>query len=392
VYTPLSSKSATQTPHKTDVLVVGGGLAGCATAYYLAKAGIEVLVIERDELNLAASGANAGSFHAQIPHLTFCEQGDAWGANFAPVVEMLVAGIELWRGLEAELDTDLETRIGGGVLIADRPEQMRDIERRMALERAHGLQIHALTREELRAMAPYAAPEAVGGCFCPIEGKANPLKTGAAFARRAEERGAQFRRRTELLALEEASMGFRATTSSGVIEAKRVVNCAGALAGQVAAMLGIDVAIQGFPIQVNVTAAVAPTVPHLVYAAGHRLTLKQTANGTFLIGGGWPARLDPKTGRAVVDFNSMMRNLAIAKLVVPIVAQADLVRSWAAVVDGTEDWKPVIGEAPGHPGFFFNFFPWTGFTAGPISALVTSELVTGRRPSIDIARYSSLVA
>jgi glycine/D-amino acid oxidase-like deaminating enzyme len=375
---------------KTDILIVGGGLAGCATAYYLAKAGAEVLVIERDELNLQASGANAGSFHAQIPHLTFCEQGDAWGRNFAPVVEMLVAGIELWRGIETELDADLEVRIGGGILIADRPEQMRDIERRMVLERAHGLEVHALTREELRAIAPYASERAVGGCFCPIEGKANPLKTGAAFARRAQERGAEFHRYTELLALEPYAGGYLATTSAGPIQARRVINCAGAAGGRVAAMLGIDVAIQGFPIQVNVTAAVAPTVPHLVYAAGHRLTLKQAANGTFLIGGGWPARLDPKTGRAIVDFDSMMQNLATAKLVVPIVAQADLIRSWAAIVDGTEDWKPIIGEMPGHKGFFFNFFPWTGFTAGPISALTAAEIVLGRRPSIDIARYSSL--
>jgi sarcosine oxidase subunit beta len=375
---------------KTDILIVGGGLAGCATAYYLAKAGAEVLLIERDELNLQASGANAGSFHAQIPHLTFCEQGDGWARNFAPVVEMLIAGIELWRGLETELDTDLEVRIGGGVLIADQPEQMRDIERRMGFERAQGLEIHALTRDELRAIAPYASERAVGGCFCPIEGKANPLKTGAAFAHRAQERGAVFQRRTELLALEPNGNGYQAKTSTGMIQARRVVNCAGALAGKVAAMLGIDVAIQGFPIQVNVTAAAAPVVPHLVYAAGHRLTLKQAANGTFLIGGGWPARLDPKTGRAVVDFDSMMRNLATAKLVVPIVAQADLIRTWAAIVDGTEDWKPVIGEAPGHKGFFFNFFPWTGFTAGPLSALTTSEIVLGRKHSIDIRRYSSL--
>ena len=124
---------------KTDILVVGGGLAGCATAYYLARAGAEVTVIERDELNMQASGANAGSFHAQIPHITFLEEGEAWARNFAPVVEMLIEAITLWRGLEAELDADLEVRIGGGILIADRPEQMRDIERRMSLERAHGL-------------------------------------------------------------------------------------------------------------------------------------------------------------------------------------------------------------------------------------------------------------
>lgn len=375
---------------KTDILVVGGGLAGCATAYYLARAGAEVTLIEQGELNMQASGSNAGSFHAQIPHITFLEEGDAWARTFAPVVEMLIAAIDVWRGLEAELDADLEVRIGGGILIADRPEQMRDIERRMSFERAHGLEIHTLTREELLALAPYASSRAVGGCYCPIEGKANPLKATAAFARRAQEAGAVFNRNTPLLALEAAAGGYIATTSAGAIQARRVINCAGASGAKVAAMLGIDVAVQGFPIQVNVTAPVAPVIKHLVYAAGHRLSLKQTANGTLLIGGGWPARLDPRTGYAIVDPHSMIENLKTAQLVVPMVAGAHLVRTWAAVVNGTADWKPVIGEAPKHKGFFFNFFPWTGFTAGPISARTTAELVLGRRPSIDIARYSSL--
>ena len=168
------------------------------------------------------------------------------------------------------------------------------------------------------------------------------------------------------------------------------MNCAGASGGKVARMLGIEVAVQGFPIQVNVTAPVAPIIKHLVYAAGHRLSLKQTANGTLLIGGGWPARVDPDSGYPIVDPHSMIENLKAAQLVVPAVAGAHLVRTWAAIVNGTADWKPVIGEAPGHKGFYFNFFPWTGFTAGPISALTTAELVLGRKPSIDIARYSSL--
>ena len=383
---------ANMSSSKTDILIVGGGLAGCATAYYLAKAGAEVTLVERGDLNMQASGANAGSFHAQIPHLTFLEEGDAWARNFAPVVEMLIAGIELWRTLEAELDADLDVRIVGGLLIADRPEQMRDIERRMALERAHGLEIHGLTREELLSLAPYASPHAVGGCFCPIEGKANPLKATAAFAKRAQELGAIFHRNTEILALESVAGGFAAATSGGTIRARRVVNCGGASGGKIAAMLGIGVDIQCFPIQVNVTAPVAPIIKHLVYAAGHRLSLKQTANGTLLIGGGWPARLARETGRPVVDVNSMIENLKTAKLVVPAVGGAHLVRTWAAIVNGTADWKPVIGEAPTHKGFYFNLFPWTGFTAGPISALTTAELVLGRQPSIDIERYSSLRA
>lgn len=371
-------------------MIIGGGLAGCATAYYLTREGVQVTLVERSDLNMQASGANAGGFHAQIPHLTFMEEGDAWARNFAPVVEMLLAGIRLWGTLEKELDSDLEYYIGGGLLIADQDAQMRDIERRMEIEHSVGLEIHALTRDELQSIAPYASRKMVGGCYCPAEGKANPLKATRAFAKRAVEKGALILRNTEVTGLEQNGQGFLVRTSGGDIQASRVVNCAGADAGRIAAMLNMDVAIQGFPIQVSVTAAAEPFIKHLVYAAGLRLTLKQAANGTLLIGGGWPARINAVTGLPVVDLDSLLGNLRVAKQVVPAIGEAQLVRSWAATVNGTADWKPIIGEAPKHKGFFFNLFPWTGFTAGPISALVTSELVMGRTPSIDIKRYSSL--
>lgn len=373
----------------TDVLIVGGGLAGCATAYFLAREGVGVTLIERTELNLRASGANAGSLHAQIPHLYFVEEGDGWARTFAPCVEMLIAGIELWMTLEAELGVDLDVRQNGGLLLADKPEQMRDIERRMGFERAHGLDVHALTREEVRDLAPYASDQMVGGCFCPIEGKANPLKTTPAFAARAQEKGAVIRQNTRLDSLEAVDGGYVAHTSAGPIRARRVVNCAGADAGRIGAMLGMNVPIEGFPIQVSVTAPVAPVIKHLVYAAGHRLSLKQAANGSMIIGGGWPAQLNERA-EPVVDHDSLVGNLQTAQRVVPQVAKAQLVRSWAAFVNGTADWKPIIGEAPQHKGFYFCMFPWTGFTAGPISALTTAELILGRKPGIDIARYSAL--
>lgn len=383
VHTGISSR-------KADVLVIGGGLAGCATAYYLAREGAGVTLVERSDLNMQASGANAGGFHAQIPHLTFMEEGEAWARHFAPVVEMLLAGIRLWGTLEEELDCDLEYHIGGGILIADKQAQMRDIERRMAIERSVGLEIHALTRDELQSIAPYASRDMVGGCYCPAEGKANPLKATRAFARRAVEKGAVILRNTEVTGLEANGHGFLVRTGRGSIQAARVINCAGADAGRIAAMLNMNVAIQGFPIQVSVTAAAEQFIKHLVYAAGLRLTLKQAANGTLLIGGGWPARINGQSGQAVVDLDSLLGNLRVAKQVVPAIGEAQLVRSWAAIVNGTADWKPIIGEAPKHKGFYFNLFPWTGFTAGPISALVTSELVRGCQPSIDIGRYSAL--
>ena len=74
---------------KTDVLIVGGGLAGTATAYYLAREGVEVTLIEQGSLNGRASGANAGSIHAQIPHAEYVDLGPAWARSFAAVLPML---------------------------------------------------------------------------------------------------------------------------------------------------------------------------------------------------------------------------------------------------------------------------------------------------------------
>jgi len=375
---------------RTDVLIVGGGLAGVTTAYYLARAGVEATLIERYDLNAQASGANAGSLHAQIPHEPFVTEGEAWARTFAPAMSLLVDSIRLWTGLEAELGADLEVSVGGGILLAATEAQRRDIERKMAIERAHGLEVRWLDRGELERVAPYVAPDILGGAFCPTEGKANPLKATPAFARAALKHGARILGHRTLLGLAAEGNGYRAETSAGPIHARRVVNCAGAEAGRVAKMLGLELPIEGHPIQVNVTEPVAPFIPHLVYFAGEKLTLKQAKNGSLIIGGGWPARWSSVAERPAVDLASLRANLATAAAVVPKVASARLLRVWPAIVNGTADWKPILGEVPGLPGFFMNMFPWMGFTAGPISALITAELVLGRKPAIDLSRFSIL--
>jgi glycine/D-amino acid oxidase-like deaminating enzyme len=375
---------------ETDILIIGGGLAGTATAYFLARAGAEVTLVERSDLNTQASGSNAGSIHAQIPHEPFMIEGEDWARIFAPTIPLMLASIRLWQGLEAELGADLEFHLGGGLLVGESEAQLRDIERKARLERAQGLEVELLDAGELRRRAPYLSERMIGGAYCPTEGKANPLKVTPAFATAARRHGAEIIAHCPVTALTKEAGFYRAETGVGAIRARRVVNAAGAEAGQISAMLGLALPIQGRPIQVNVTEPVAPLVEHLVYFAGEKLTLKQAANGSFLIGGGWPARWSRVAGRPAVDLDSLRANLATAQRVVPALASVRLLRVWPAIVNGTADWKPILGEVPGLPGFFVNMFAWMGFTAGPISALITSELVLGRKPSMDIAAFSAL--
>jgi glycine/D-amino acid oxidase-like deaminating enzyme len=375
---------------QAEVLIIGGGLAGCAAAYYLAREGVEVTLIERYDLNTQASGCNAGSIHAQIPHEPFTSLGEDWARNFAPTIPLMLESIRIWSGLEAELGCDLEVSIGGGILVAETEAQMRDIERKARIEGAHGLAIEMLSRDDLRRAAPCISERMVGGAHCPTEGKANPLKVTPAFARAALRHGARILSGTALTALAPDDDGYLAQTSRGPIRARRVVNCAGAEAGRISAMLGLTLPIEGHPIQVNVTEPVEPFIAHLIYFAGEKLTLKQARNGSLLIGGGWPARRSAVGDRLAVNLDSLRANLRIAQTVVPRLGSVRLLRTWPAIVNGTADWKPILGEVPRLPGFFMNMFPWMGFTAGPISALVTSELVMGRKPSMDLQQFSAL--
>lgn len=380
---------------ETDILIIGGGLAGTATAYFLAREGAEVLLLEESDLNTQASGSNAGSIHAQIPHEPFMVEGEDWARIFAPTIPLMLESIRLWQGLEAELGADLEFHLGGGLLVGETEAQLRDIERKARIERAQGLEVEMLGAAELRRIAPYVSERMIGGAFCPTEGKANPLKVTPAFAAAARRHGVRILTHCPVTALSAEAGGYRAETAQGPIRARRVVDAAGARAGRISAMLGLELPIEGHPIQVNVTEPVAPLVKHLVYFAGEKLTLKQAANGSFLIGGGWPARwskrgVAPGAQRPTIDLGSLRANLAVAQHVVPALASVRLLRVWPAIVNGTADWKPILGEVPGLPGFFINMFPWMGFTAGPISALITAELVLGRKPRMDIAAFSAL--
>lgn len=372
---------------RADILIVGGGLAGCAAAYFLAREGADVLLIEQYDLNTLASGSNSGSLHAQIPYEPFVAEGDSFAKAFQPVVPLMLQSIALWKELERELSADFEVSTSGGLLVADSEQQMIAVRAKVKFEQEAGLPIEVVSKAELLAIAPYLSEKVAGGSYCTAEGKANPLQAGPALAQAAERHGARILRNTRLTHLVAEAEGFTAKTTAGTIFAARVLNCGGADAGRIGRMVGLDLEIEGFPIQVNITEAVEPLVKHLVYSAGDRLTLKQTRHGGVVIGGGWPARINPGTGRPEVEPASIPPNLRAAINLVPALEGVQLLRTWPAIVNGTRDWRPILGEAPRVPGFFTCIFPWMGFTAGPMSARLVADQMMGRKPPQSFAQF-----
>jgi sarcosine oxidase, subunit beta len=373
-------------PAHCEVLVVGGGITGAATAWNLARQGVDVLLVERGEIGAAGSAANAGSLHAQLQHSPFVERGMSWADAYAPATRFLLDSIGIWRGLGDELGEDLEVSLTGGILVADSSEQMRAIERKVAAEHDQGLSSELLSAADLHARAPYLAEGMVGGEYCADEGKANPLLATAALARAATECGARVMVRTELRGLTREREGFNAMTTAGEVRCRKLISCGGVEAGAITALAERRVAVSGEPIQASVTEAVAPMIGHLIYYAGAPLTLKQARAGSILIGGGWPARL--RGSHPEVSRESLLGNLAVAARVVPGIRHARLIRTWAGFVNATASWLPLIGELPGSPGLFIGAFPYMGFTAGPLLGRVLADLVAGKQPEADISAFS----
>lgn len=372
-----------------DVLVIGGGITGLMTAWNLSEAGAQIVLVEAGDLGTQASGANAGSLHLQIQYPEFAAYGEDWARAYGPCLGFLKDSLALWQELSVRVGEDLDVKLGGGIVVARTQAQMDLIARKAKVEAAYGVETNMLDRKELRALAPYLSDAAIGGGFCAMEGKANPLRATPAVAAAAQNTGVTILRNTTVSGIAEEPDGFEILTSNGTFHAKRVVNAAGAKAGHVAAMLGVEIEIDGFPLQVTVTEPVAPLIPHLVYSAAGKLSLKQAANGSCIIGGGWPAarRAD---GTLATDPMSLTGNMGVAADVVPKLGQMRALRSWTAWVNGTPDWRPILGEVPGKPGFFLALFPWVGFSAAPMTAQVTADLVLGRQPSISLKGVSVL--
>ena len=372
---------------RCDVLVIGGGITGCSTAWHLAGYGAEVVLLDQFDLNTQASGRNAGSLHGQIQQASFLEFGEEWARAFLPALRFLSRSLEMWRNLSDVLDTDLEVSLNGGLLIAETSEQMRDIERKVAIERSGGVESDMLGPADLRRIAPYVSESMVGAQLCRVEGKVNSMLAAPAFARAAVSRGVMIRTNTEVIGLDRENAMFNATTTTGMVAAERVVLATGNDLNRFASLWGRELPIFDDPAQVGATEPVAPMVHNLVYFAGGKLTFKQAKAGTLLIGGGWASDIDPVTGRNRVNPHNLVANMRVALRVVPSLAGVRLIRTWPGKGLATPDLSPIIG-APGPPGLVVGVYPHMGLTAGPLMGRVLARLVLDLPPELDLQPFA----
>ena len=364
---------------EAEIVVIGAGIVGSCTAYHLARDGADVVVLERGRRNGAASGNNAGSLHVQLLAYDFGDWAQAGGQPAARSLPLQRDSAAVWPELAATLGVDLGIEITGGLMLADDDRRLEHLRRKAAVERLQGVEVEILSGRELRDLAPYVSPRLAGAAWCPAEGKINPLLAAPAVLDGALAAGARLHEDAEVQAVARAGSGFAIRTARGTIRAGKVLNACGGWSARVAEMVGGRLPARAHPIQLIVTEPVPPLVHHLLSHADRHLTLKQVRNGNLIIGGGWRAALDARTGHPTVRRDSFEGNLWVASQVLPGLDTTHVIRSWAAM-NVAIDGAPVLGELPGVPGFF-HAVTVNGITLGPLLGQLMAEWMrTGRTP------------
>lgn len=379
-------------PVTYDALIVGGGLIGCLAAYHLARADARVLLIDQGEFNRQASGRNAGSLHFQLEHRLLQPAALSPG-GIGRLVPLSLAAIADWQDLPKLLRADIGLHMQGGIMVGESQADRQMLEHKLAVEQQFGLPVQLLAGRDLRRLAPYLGAQIKFATWCPQEGQANPRLLVPACINAALACGAGFLPQARLIKLERDScwqarilcaneQGHR---SEQTLTAVRVLNAAGAWAGEIARLAGYAYPMQKVALQLNATDRCKPSLPHLVQHVSRALSLKQASAGNFIIGGGWAARFRPNAGQRMSHLrphlveSNIMGNLQVAAAVVPQIAGRRLLRSWTGVAGVTPDELPLLGEAPAGSGFYFAG-GGSAFTLGPtLARLVVEEMLSGHR-------------
>lgn len=369
----------------TDVAVIGAGVVGSTVAWELARSGVSVTVVDRHEPNVQASGANAGSLHVQLLSFDFGAKAQAGGRPAAEVLRIAPVSIRLWKEIEALSGADFEMATPGGVMVGESEADMAFLAQKTALEKSYGIDSELIGANELRSLEPLIAPHFTGAALCRDEGKINPLRATPAIVAMAKAAGARFETFAGVTGIARDGDRWRVETEAGTVFARRIVNCAGGWASRVAAMAARPIPVQGAPLQMIVTEPGPKMVKHLVAHASRHLSLKQADTGGLVIGGAWPASLDPATGASHVEMASIEGNAWVAAHVLPAAARLRIVRVWAAMninIDGA----PILGEMPGAPGFF-NCVTSNGYSLAPVVARITRDLMVDGRSDLPHAMF-----
>jgi sarcosine oxidase subunit beta len=356
-----------------EVVVIGAGIVGASTAYYLARAGVDVMLVDRRHPNAGgtASQASAGGVRQQ---------------GRVPVeMPLAIYSINLWRNLEDELEADLHYRRDGMTVLTDDEALIPVLQQRVELEQSLGLDIRMVHGADLHALIPGLPPRILSGSHCPSDGHADPLSTVNALVAGARRFGArtQWQSPVKELVVEKGRVAA-VKTDTGNIACRYAILAAGYWSRSIAAAAGIDLPFAACPLQMMVTARQPHVMDQVLGWINHGISLKQVPSGGFVIGGGWPGWGDPQTYQTRLLPGSLAKSAGTAVELFPALANVPIVRAWLGIEAFCTDEMQIVGPVASAEGLIVAAgFSGHGFAVGPgVGSLIAQYVTTNQWPDM----------
>ncbi len=411
-------------PQKADIVIIGGGIVGVSTAWFLAKQGVDVVLCEKGHIAGEQSSRNWGWVRCQ--------------GRDTRELPMMIESMHIWRGLEVEIGEDVGFTSGGCLYMARTEKQLKKYADWLDTAKEYGLDTQVIEGKELDKHVKPASSRWLGAMYTASDARAEPHKATPAIARAAQRAGAQLLTSCAVRGVEtEGGRLSAVVTEHGAIQTSVALCAAGAWTSMFCRSLGISVP------QLRVRGTVARTAPADVILNGNvydqKIGIRRRQDGGYTIAHG--SVLDhfitPSTFRFALKFlPALVHELSNLKIsigrpffdalgtpnkwaldaespfertrvlspepnpqvlkdirknldaVFPQLAGTRIVESWAGMVETTPDVVPVMGEHESIPGFHIaTGLSGHGFGIGPGAGKALAAMLTGSDIGIDMSPF-----
>ncbi|MCC5466970.1 NAD(P)/FAD-dependent oxidoreductase [Pelosinus baikalensis] len=362
-----------------DVVVIGGGVIGCSTAYNLAKLGAgKVVVLEKKYLASGATGRCGAGMRMQWGTETNCLLSRESVKMLSHLPELL------------NVDVDIEFTQNGYLMPAYSEKMAEQFKKNLVLQNSLNIPARWVTPEESLEIVPFLNTKGMfGATYCAEDGHCNPFKVTEAYGQAAQNLNVEIYTDTEVQGIvTKNGKIISVRTNRGDIQTDTVVNAAGGYAKTVGRMVGVELPIFPERHEILVTEPVEPTMGPMVMSFYHNLYCQQSPHGSFIMGIGHPNEPESYNIKSSWQFLRDMAQRLVE--ILPPLAGLNVVRQWAGLYDMCPDRTPILGSSPALNRFFTAAgFSGHGFMISPITGQLMAEMVVGKPTAFPIQMFDA---
>jgi len=360
--------------NKASIVIIGGGITGCATAYYLAEKGYkDVVLLEKSFLSSGATGRCGAGVRQQ------------WGTRQNCFLAR--ESMRVFENLNDILKTkrDVELKQKGYLLLAFSEKEKEQFKRNIEVQHELNIPSKLVSPREAREIVPMLnTDDVVCGAFCPTDGHLNPFLTTIAYAEAAENLGVEINKGVTVNSIETINGLIKGVhTDKGFIETDKVLNAAGGWAQDVGKMVGLDLPVFSERHEILVTEPVEAVLDPMVMSFSYNIYCQQSPHGSFIMGYGPKNEPHGKNTRSSHQFLYEMAKKVTG--ILPATKNLRVVRQWAGMYNISPDRQPIVCESESVKGFYMAIgFSGHGFMLAPAIGMYMSDIIINGESCYDL--------